>query len=175
MHQQSMDIDQTYDAIKKLDENPTLDNFSSAFAVMLKNDSLNFKQQNMHNLFQNDVIRANRKILETMLNSKELIEYIEPKKIENSIDLCMKYWQLLKESKSTIKRKNDQIYPLLEYSKEWNNIITKQRALGRGQQMEDDEIEFIEYVCSAFKEWFKDESNIKSIKDKWNKLFVEFR
>merc|ERR1712228_1156737 len=127
----------------------------------------------MGNLFKNDVVKQNNKILENLLNTKELIEHIDQDRIKQSVDLSMRYWTLLKESKGTIKEKKGGIDSLLDICEQWNIIITKQRKLTQGSQLNDDEIGFIKYVCDEFKEWFKDEPKIESIRQKWSDLYKE--
>ena len=161
--------------MEKLGKNANLEDFSSVLAQMLEQNSKDFKQQNLQNLFKNDVVKQNNKMLENMLNTKELIPYIGRKQIKRSIAISMEYWDLLKTSKSTIKFKKDQIETLLDCCKEWNAIITKQRKLKDGEKMSDDEIEFVEFVCEEFKEWFKDEPKIEAIKHKWNALYKKLR
>merc|ERR1719203_87079 len=87
----------------------------------------------------------------------------------------MRYWDLLKSSKSTIKLKKDQIDTLLSCCRVWSTIITKQRNLKQGQTVDEDEIEFVEEVCDEFKEWFKDEPKLESMKDEWRRLHGELR
>ena len=163
-----------YIKMQELQKNPDMKSFTSVLAEMFREEAENMKLQNIKNSFQSDVMAQNKKILENLLTTKEFIKDIDQSRIKKSVDLSMRYWDLLQESKGIIRLKKDQIDTLLDYCSEWKNILEKQIEEKRnGKDLDEDEIEFVELVRDELKQWFEDKPEIEEIKGKWRKLLGE--
>merc|ERR1712228_662866 len=63
------DLDDLYISMRAYKKSSNLETWSFALAQLLKRDSLNFKQQKLQNIFKDDSVKQNEKILQNMLSS----------------------------------------------------------------------------------------------------------
>eukprot|EP01084_Bolivina_argentea_P137517 242200_1 len=157
-------------AIKIHKKQNDLKSLTALMASILKQNVSETKQQGLHNMFKGDAIRNVHILLEKILNSEKLLEYVQETDVQQTIDLIHKYWNTFAESMNIIKTKQKQINILIDFCRQWTSILQKRQQLKDNETLNDKDVSFMNNISKIFSVWFKGEDDIEQISKRWVSL-----
>jgi len=118
------------------------------------------------------------KAMEQLLETQEFVQldFVDKAKIHESIELSLKFWRLLAESKTAVTQQQAQTDRMLRVCLRWKSIIEKRvdYVEGKGPALNQSHARFMKTVYKQLAEYFHtDAKDMDAVNKKWQALHEE--